>query len=742
MSDDSVAPDAEDAGAAAPAGDVPNRISRRLGGSVGAAVALIWIAFTLYVQTDLAILLDGRFGTLLSEATGGHLSFVPSAAQANLAHLLFALVLASLVFPRSQGGERARVRPRDLFTIFIVLALAGYLLLYRAGFGEDGTVPPGAHWAAGATGVVILCLAVRRTIGTALFLVSAASVLIALFGMDVVSPDPTAPPGDALLHPLQIYWIGTKGVFGRPLDTAMALVVPLVLFGTIWLQAGAGVYIGKLAASVLGARGGGAGKSAVVASAVSGCYAPSARIASDLGLAADGVLMERTGFPRASAQVIVRACSSHAQIAPPVMAGAIVLIAEQTGLSVGRVVLHAILPAAVAYIALYLFVHIKAARSQVGGLPAQPIVPNKVRNTAGLVGWVLLTCVLVAAVAFVQGWISTNAPGAAMPVTIATWAGLYIALLWSASRRPDLKPDAPDAPVAELAPLGAALAGGLYLLMPLFFLVLQLVGAQRPAGPTILSCAALAAGIVLTHHPVKALFRGQFAFLPTAAWRGVADLFAAAVQAARIMAIVVVAAAAAGLVLASLSLTGLDELLVTAAEKLGAYHFSLALFLAAASALFFATGMPTAIGYLVVSVLVIPALAAGGGAAPAIVLHLFALYFAVFASAPLPRLVAAPMLLLPFAFYVNPELVLVGVSPMRVPVVAATAVLGAVAMASALYRHLLVPNRMWETATLALAAIGLLCPALFITGPMRDLVYIPALVLMGSVWLIQLRRQF
>lgn len=741
MSDDSVAPSAEALGAPEHTDDVPARASSHTADKICTALALSWIAFVIYLQSGIAEGLEARFGTWLKQASGLSLSFVPPAALTALGHLLMAVVLAMIAFPRTGPHPQAARPARDWLFFSVSIALAGYLVFYWTDYGSGEGVPETVHWAAGALAVLVLCLAVRRTVGTALAVVTVTAALIALAGIDLGLRAPAALESGSDPHVLHVFWVGTGGIFGAPFDAAITLVIPLVLFGSVWLQAGAGVYISKFAASALGARGGGAGKAMVAASVVSACYAPSANAAEHLCLTADGDALEGTGFVRSKARLIVQACARHAQIAPPIMAIAVVLIAGQTGLSVGRVVLHAVLPAAIAYIALYLFVHVEAERGAVPGLPTQPVEPNRVRHMAGLAGWVALTIVLVAAVAFAQAWITAHVPAAAVPLNVAAWFAIYLGLLWSASRRPDLKRDAPDAPIAELAPLGTMLAGGLYLLLPLFFLVLQIAGSDRPAGVSVLVCTALATGIVLTHHPLKALFRGQFSYLPTAILRGVQDLSDGLVRAARIMVIVVIAAAAAGLLLAALSSAGLDQALVEAAQKLSAYHSVLALALAALCAVLLATGMPTAIGYSALSTLLVPMLMASDAQTPAIVVHLSVLYLAVIASAPLPRLAVAPLLLLPFFFFANPELLLVGVPPMRVPVVAATAVLGAVAMGSALHRYLLLPNRLWETIALALAAVGLLHPGLIVSGSMRDLVYIPALALMGAVWLIQLRRQ-
>ncbi len=740
MRDDSVAPDAEPTGAPELAGRREARATQLPFGRACTVLSLVWLVFFLYAETDLAAWLDQRLPGALSRLTGWKFTLVPPASDTGLAHLLFAVALATLSLPQFGRRREAAVPVYDWLVLAGAIAAAIYLVVFRANLAIGNGLSPEVDLFAGAAGVLVLLFAVQRALGTPAFLVATVFVVLAGFGEAALQPQ-AAPTGGEQPSLLRVYWLGDRGVFGRPFDIAISLIMPLVLFGSLWLKAGVGIYFAKLAAACFGGRDGGAGKATVTASLLSACYAPSARANTQRILPATVPLMEGTGFRRDAALTIARAASAHAQLAPPIMAGAIILIADHTGVSIARIALHAILPVTMAYIALYLFVHFNAERNRIAGLPTRPVAPNRLQNFASLAVWGLVTCALVAGLAFGHAWLAAHMPGATGPLSFTAWALIYISLLWSASRRPDLYQDEPGAPVAELAPLGATLGSGLYLLLPLFFLVLETAGADRPAGMSMLYCAALAGGIVITHHPVKALFRGQYDYVGTALLRGARDLVGGMVCAVRAATPVVIAAAACGLVLASASLSGIDGWLVSRAEYLATHHWLLAPALGAGLAMVLAAGMPTAIGYLLLSALVVPVVSAGGGSVPAVTTHLFVLYMCIVASDPLFRRATLPLLAVPFVFIANPELLLIGVEPLRVPVVAATAVLGAVAMASAIHRHLVVTNRLWETAALALIALTLLHPGLWLGGPNRDLVYIPALMTMGAIWLLQLRRQ-
>ena len=548
--------------------------------------------------------------------------------------------------------------------------------------------------------------------------------MVFCFAAFAVLGDTSFAPGaaswdvDSAQAGLRRFWLDQGGVFAGPLEIALGLLFPLVLFGTLWVRAGVGAYAANVAAASFGDAPGGAAKAVVMGSILSGSYAASSRADATRRDLAARRWMTHAGSGREAAQAAQDAGSSFAQTLPPVMGAGLLLIAEAANLPVARVMLHALLPAIAAYVLLFAYVHFDARAAGAGGLPVRPVAPNRARNAMALALWCLIACVLAVAALWALGWIRREMPEATFWVSVAAWAAVFVVLVWISSRRPDVVEEDDDEPVAELAPVGAAVASGLHLLLPLFFLVVQVASAGIRPAEALLWCAALAAAIGLVQHPLKALFRGQYDYVAAATRKGIAETSGAMVQAGRYFCPVLIAAAGAGIVLAGASLSGFDVWLNGVVEGVAALGVAPAFIALAAVALLLSAGLPTAVGYLLGVALIIPVVGVANGgaefAAPQIALHLALIYLCAFAGSARPGRLKLGLLVVAALIVAAPHLTLAGVAVEQVPVVVTTAVLGAVAAAAALRRHLIRPNRIWETAALALAAFTLFHPGFWL----------------------------
>ncbi|ASM74143.1 MULTISPECIES: TRAP transporter permease [Roseobacteraceae] len=159
-------------------------------------------------------------------------------------------------------------------------------------------------------------------------------------------------------------------------------------------------------------------------------------------------------------------------------------------------------------------------------------------------------------------------------------------------------------------------------------------------------------------------------------WRLVEALAKGGISGARIM----IAVGAIGIVVAGMNLTGLGLNFAQAVGSLGSQSLFLSLILTALACLALGMGMPTLPAYLIIVLVMGPALSAMG--APRIAVHMFVLYYAVlsaitppvalaaFAAAPIAD--ANPMkigvvamrltivgFIVPFLFVLNPSLLLI-----------------------------------------------------------------------------------
>jgi TRAP transporter 4TM/12TM fusion protein len=121
--------------------------------------------------------------------------------------------------------------------------------------------------------------------------------------------------------------------------------------------------------AVTGHTAGGPGKVSVVSSSLFGTISGSAVA----NVMVDGPisipLMKRSGFPPHFAAGVEATASTGGQIMPPIMGAAAFVMAEFLGVPYGQVVIWAIIPAILYYLACFSAVHFEAKRRGLVGLP-------------------------------------------------------------------------------------------------------------------------------------------------------------------------------------------------------------------------------------------------------------------------------------------------------------------------------------------------------------------------------------
>ena len=166
----------------------------------------------------------------------------------------------------------------------------------------------------------------------------------------------------------QLY-MTTEGIFGIPLSVSAAYVLIFVLFGSFMERTGTGQLFMDFAMSLTGHTAGGPGKVSCVSSALFGTISGSAVA----NVMVDGPitipLMKRSGFPPHFAAGVEAVASTGGQIMPPIMGAAAFVMAEFLGVSYGQVVIWAIIPAMLYYVACFSAVHFEAKRRGLVGVP-------------------------------------------------------------------------------------------------------------------------------------------------------------------------------------------------------------------------------------------------------------------------------------------------------------------------------------------------------------------------------------
>jgi TRAP transporter 4TM/12TM fusion protein len=758
------------------------------------AVALAWALFQLYIASPLPF--------IASQALGLNLTL--NAAEQRSIHLAFALFLAYAAYPSFIASGRGRVSWPGLVIPIVLAAVAVGFLVHFApqfvGAGAEGLVLlgmllvvagclvanvasafqsdlkgriPAFDWLLAAMavycagyiflyytelsgrpgrpidrdivvsvlGLLLLLEATRRALGPPLVVVAMVFLSYVFFGNTDWLPDMIQHRGTSLSRAMSTMWLTSEGVFGVALGVSTAFVFLFVLFGSMLDRAGAGNFFIKLAFAVLGHLRGGPAKAAVLASMMTGLISGSS-IANVVTTGTFTIpLMKRVGFSAEKAGAVEVGSSVNGQIMPPVMGAAAFLMVEYVGIPYIDVIRHAFLPALISYIALLYLVHLEAVRA------GMPTLEKPVRFTARqamLRQGITITSVLVIAgltYYFILG-VRALLPAVSTPVLLLSLLAVYVGLIWYASKSPDLALDDPNAPVVELPVATEVLRTGLHYLLPLFVLVWFLMIERRSPGLSAFYAVCLLIVIILTQKPLKALFRGlRGGEVGTQLREGGADLVAGLISGSRNMIGIACATAAAGIIVGTVTLTGIGQVMAEFVEYLSGGNIFLILLFTAIISLILGMGLPTTANYIVVSSLMAPVIvelgAANGILIPLIAAHLFVFYFGIMADVTPPVGLASfaaaavsggdPIktgftaffyslrtVLLPFIFVFNTDLLLIDVTWLEGIVVFITALAAMLLFAAATQGWFLARSRWWESAALLLVALMLLRPGFFL----------------------------
>ena len=696
-------------------------------GKLIATIAFIWAVFQLYIASNVPF--------WLSEVTD--MSWVVTNSNARLIHLAFGFVLAALAYPLFKSSSRQHVPWYDWVLAALGAGCCLYIVFLRESIAVRAGLPTTGDLIASTIGLLVLAVAVYRTLGLPLLIVASIFVAYVFFGDSQALPETIQWKGASYGKAMWHYWMQNEGVFGVALGVSASLIFLFVLFGSILEKAGAGNFFIKIAFALLGHLKGGPAKAAVVASAMSGLYSGSS-IANTVTTGTFTIpLMKRTGFSAEKAGAVEVASSTNGQLTPPVMGAAAFLISEFTGISYTEIIKHALVPALVSYIALVYIVHLEACKMNLQGLPKHPSTKTLANKLIGFLSGFIGIALLGIAVYYGLGWIKTVMPENAFMAVVVLCSVAYLILLFLASRHPDLVVDEPDAPITELPHAGATAITGLYYILPIVILIWCII-IERLSPALSAFWATIAMIIVtLTQHPIKAIFRGQGGQIGPGFAKGISQWVDGMISGSRNMIGIAIATGAAGLIVGTISLTGAHQVIGEFVEFLAGGNLMVMLILVAVMSLILGMGLPTTANYIVVSSLMAPVIIALGAKSglivPLIAVHLFVFYFGILADDTPPVGLAATAAaaigkadpiktgiqgfaydirtaLLPFLFIFNTELLLIDVSWMKAIFIFIVAVIAMMLFASATQGWFLTKNRIWESAILLLVAFTLFRP--------------------------------
>lgn len=701
-------------------------------------VAVLWSLFQLWISSPIPY--------WVAELDSGLQKYVMfNDSMARSIHLSFAVFLVYLAFPLWSRSPRKFVPLYDWALALVAAFCAGYLFLFYGALSGRQGAPSGMDIGVAIVGVLTLLEACRRCIGKPMMIMGIICLVFVFAGRYM--PDLIAHKGASLGRAASHFWITTEGVFGVALGVSTSFVFLYVLFGAMLDQAGAGNYLTRVAFALMGHMRGGPAKASVLASGFNGMISGSSVANVLTGGNVTIMLMKRVGYSPVKAGAIEVSSSSNGQIMPPVMGAAAFLMVEYINLPYSEIVKHAFLPAVLAYVSLLYIVHLEAVKAGMKGMPRRPS-PLKGR----LLGWGFTIAgmfVLVQLCMWLSAWLpqvfGEAATGLTAFLVLATYVGcVRYAVRWFDQVDPTSEID--PANMTELPPVMPTVLSGVFYILPVFILIWCLMVLDQSPGLAAFYACGFLGFMLVTQRPLVAWFRAKP--LDGTIRRGLDDLYQSLELGGRNMLGIAIATAVAGIVVGTVSLTGIGQSLADIVERLSFGSLMGVLLLTALFSLVLGMGLPTTANYIVTATLLAPvivALAASRGLeVPLIAVHLFVFYFGIMADATPPVALAAyaaaglsgadPLetgvqgfiyemrtAILPFVFLFNTELLMIGITSWwHFLLVVALAVGACFTFAAATQRYLIVANRWWETVALLLIAFSLFRPDIY-----RDWFYPP-----------------
>lgn len=254
-------------------------------------------------------------------------------------------------------------------------------------------------WIPGILALASMLEALRKSVGVTITILVGLVALYGFFG-DVL-PGPLSAETFAATRTVLYLYADSSGIPGMVVQIIIELVVPFVIFGKLMEIAGGMKFFNDLAMGMMGHRRGGPAKVAVVASSSFGTLSGST-VANIMSTGIMTIpLMKRTGFKPAQASAIEAVASNGAQLMPPVMGATAFIMAEFLQVPYSTIVLSALFPALLYYLALFLKIDSIAKKDNIKGLPKDEL--PKLKETM-VEGWVfVIPLVVLVYLLFVKG---------------------------------------------------------------------------------------------------------------------------------------------------------------------------------------------------------------------------------------------------------------------------------------------------------------------------------------------------
>ncbi len=268
--------------------------------------------------------------------------------------------------------------------------------------------------------------------------------------------------------------------------------------------------------------------------------------------------------------------------------------------------------------------------------------PNYVETLIGFLGSFVGLAALSAITYYGLGWMK-GAFGDATPwIASVLLVVVYVGLVKYATRFPELETSLEIRELPEVAP---TIKAGLYFLLPVVVLVWCLTVERLAPGLAAFWATMFMLFVLVTQKALKAVLKATGESIAGQLVEGWRDMLDGLINGARNMIGIGVATAAAGIIVGTVTLTGIGFVMSEFVEFISGGYILPMLVLTAILSLILGMGLPTTANYIVVSALLAPVIvtvgAQSGLIVPLVAVHMFVFYFGILADDTPPVAMAA-----------------------------------------------------------------------------------------------------
>jgi len=299
--------------------------------------------------------------------TSGFGSF-STLTQRALHWTFMAVALFLLKKPKTMTGKVVR------YAFILVAAVTGIyvILTWPQRIMGIGTVSL-LDQVMGIAAIILLLIAVKINVGWGLTLTAGFFLVYAIFGP--IFPGFMGHSGVRIPRLINFLYLTAEGMFGVALGISSTYIIAFVIFGAVLNSLGGGEWFVQTSYALAGRYRGGPAKTAIVASSLMGTVsgAPVANVVTTGTFTIP--LMKKVGFSGETAGAVEAVASTGGMFLPPVMGAGAFIMAEYLNVPYLEIAKAAVIPAVLFYIALFFIADVRAAKSNLSGMPKSEL-PN------------------------------------------------------------------------------------------------------------------------------------------------------------------------------------------------------------------------------------------------------------------------------------------------------------------------------------------------------------------------------